>query len=501
MITILRKTSYTRISRILTDAYLGLVFLGLPLVFHHLYFDITETKQAFFLIASFAYMLALLIARILFPRGCGVPAVKPRIPAAVWGTACFFLCMLAAGLLSEHPETSFLGGQNRYQGILTAFTYAAIVFVLSTQKPDLRAAESGLLLGGALAGILGLLNHFGVDPLGFTANLSSSDKGRFLSTIGNLDFYGSFFCIAFPVALNSFVRAGSKRAQALSAAALAAVSFGVLVAGSDAATLGLIAAALFLPLTLFANPRGMHRFFLGWAAFSLCALAFGLAGRRLPSATYLSSFTFTFVQPGFAGAFTLVCFAAALPLRRMPTQRLQRFQRPYIIMLLLAALAVILGLILINTAFKDLPLGGAERYLRWSDTWGTDRGKIWSWCARLYASFSPVQKLIGGGPGVVYYMDAQNQLFADAALDSAHNEYLHYLLSIGAAGLIAYLTVLTASLRSGIRKAADPVARGFTAALAAYAAQAVVSIAQPASTPLVFVIIGLLAAGKRNESD
>ena len=495
MAALLEKTTYRQASHALTNAYLALVFFGLPLVFHRFYFDITETKQYFFLIASFAYVLLLLLARILFPRTFGIPAEKRRIHPVVWGMTAFFLCLLVASLFSVHPETVFFGEKNRYQGILTAFAYALVVFALSRQKTGLRAAEAGLVSGAGLAGVLGLLNHFGIDPFGFTANITAADQGRFISTIGNLDFYGSFFSLAFPVVLNFWIRAESKRARALSAFALCAAGLGVLVAGSDAAALGLITAALIFPFTLFSDPRGMRRFFFGWGIFALCALAFGLTAPYLPSKTYLSSFAVLLTKPFAAIGLALICCAAAFLLRRPDTQNLCSAAKPYGFALLGAALLGVFCLILLNTALKSVPLGSAEHYLRWSDSWGTDRGMIWRWCARLYASFTPAQKIIGGGPGAVYYADAQNRLFADAALDSAHNEYLHYLLTAGAAGLAAYLFSLAAALRSGLLAAAGkPIVRGFVVALAAYAAQATVSIAQPASTPLLFVIAGLLAA-------
>jgi len=497
MAALLEKTTYRQVSRTLTSAYLALVFLGLPLIFHRFYFDITETKQYFFLITSFAYVLLLLIARILLPKAFGLPVEKRRVHPAVWGMAAFFLCMLGASLFSAHPETAFFGEKNRYQGILTVFAYTLVVFALSRQEADLRAAEAGLVSGAGLAGVLGLLNHFGIDPFGFTANIAAADQGRFISTIGNLDFYGSFLSIAFPPALNFWIRANSNRARLLSAVALCAVGLGVLVAGSDAAALGLIAAALVFPFTLFSDPRGMRRFFLGWGIFALCALAFGLAAPYLPSKTYLSSFAVLLTKPFAAIGLAFICCAAAFLLRRPDARRLRLAAKPYGLALLGAALLGVLCLILLNTALKNVSLGGAEQYLRWSDSWGTDRGMIWNWCARLYASFTPAQKIMGGGPGVVYYADAQNRLFADAALDSAHNEYLHYLLTVGAAGLAAYLFALVAALRSGLRAAAgNPLVRGFVVALAAYAVQASVSIAQPASTPLLFVIAGLLAAQK-----
>ena len=122
-------------------------------------------------------------------------------------------------------------------------------------------------------------------------------------------------------------------------------------------------------------------------------------------------------------------------------------------------------------------------------------GKIWTYCVDLYASFNPVQKIFGAGSGVVFYADQANRVFQDAALDTAHNEYLQYLLTTGALGLAAYLLTLLSAVRSGLAANArrSGVVRGFTVAVIAYAAQAAVNIAQPASTPLFFLMIGLLA--------
>jgi hypothetical protein len=237
----------------------------------------------------------------------------PPHPAAL-ALCGLFVVSVGGALLSRYPDDVFWGQNNRYQGLLTLFAYALVVLVLSRRKVDLRWPERALALGAALVGLLGLLNHFGADPLGFTENLRKSDQGRFLSTIGNADFYGSYLVMAFPATLGVFLHAKTLRGGVLSGLALVCVSFGALVAGSDSAALGLFAGAVVFPLVLFTDTRAMRRLPLGWGIFFLCAFVFGLLSRRLPSATYLSYFTTLVSRPAVA----LPLAAVMLLLWRLP---------------------------------------------------------------------------------------------------------------------------------------------------------------------------------------
>ena len=485
-----------RTRRLATNVYLAFVCFGLPLIFTRFYFNITETKHVFFLVCSLVYALALILIAILLPKGYGVakPERAPVAPA-LWFLAAFFVCFVLGGLLGGHPQDAFFGQNNRYQGVLTVFTYCLVVLALSRQALSLRVAEAAVAAGAVLVGALGLLNHYGLDPFGFMENLTAFDRGRFLSTIGNADFYGSYLSLAFPVTFGLFLHSEQKLSRALSTLALVCASFGALVAGSDSTALGMLAAAVVFPLTLFGDPRGFRRYFLGWAVFALCALSFGLVSPVLPSATYLSAFCVLVSKTPVALGLLLACFVCWLALKKTPPARLLGARKAYWITLLAGALLCILALILLNTALSGVPLGGAENYLRFSESWGTDRGKIWAFCLRVYEGFSPVQKLFGGGPGALYYADAQNHVFTDAALDTAHNEYLQYLLVSGGAGLFSFLAFLALTLIAGAKKSlSDPLSRGFTVAVAAYAVQALVNISQPASTPLFFLFCGLIFA-------
>ncbi|MDD4312745.1 MAG: O-antigen ligase family protein, partial [Eubacteriales bacterium] len=163
-----------------------------------------------------------------------------------------------------------------------------------------------------------------------------------------------------------------------------------------------------------------------------------------------------------------------------------------------AVLLGILTLVLLNTVLRSLPLGSLESYLHFSASWGTDRGKIWAFVLRVYEQLPPMQKLFGASSGGLFHADSIQPLFSDAALDTAHNEYLQYLVTNGALGLGCYLAAMLLALREGFRKSSrEPVYRGLTLAVIAYLAQAAVNIAQPMTTPILFVLIGVLLSKKR----
>jgi len=490
------EQKYLRFAAVLTTAYLCAVFLLHPLVFSNFYFNITETKQVFFLTASGVYLLALLFARIALPPDYGVAREKVRMHPAVITMLLLFVVSLVGGLISRYRGEAFFGENNRYQGLLTLFCYAALIFALSRRKIDLTWPEWAFLIAACAVSLFGVLHHFGLDPIGFKENLNAGDRGRFLSTIGNADFYGAYMVLAFSVTLGFFLRAKQRGEQFFAAIALVMVSFGTLVAGSDSAALGLITAAAVVPLLLFSDSVAMRRLPLTWAIFFVCAFTFGLLS-NLPTETYLSTLFAAVCRPVLALPLLAVSLALWLALRRVSPERLARAKRPYTAALIAALLLGILALVLINTALRELPLSGLERYLRFSESWGTDRGKIWTFVISVYEKLPFAQKLFGASSGALFHADAVKPIFSDAGLDTAHNEYLQYLVTNGALGLISYLAVLFFAIREGFRSSStNPVYRGLTLAVVAYAVQAAVNIAQPMTTPLLIVLIGILLSNK-----
>ena len=81
--------------------------------------------------------------------------------------------------------------------------------------------------------------------------------------------------------------------------------------------------------------------------------------------------------------------------------------------------------------------------------------------------------------------------------DSAHNEYLQYLVTVGLAGLAAYLALLATSVCKMIRSAGKhPYVMAIAFAIICYAAQAAVNISVPIVTPVMLMLLAMGVSGE-----
>ena len=96
---------------------------------------------------------------------------------------------------------------------------------------------------------------------------------------------------------------------------------------------------------------------------------------------------------------------------------------------------------------------------------------------------------------------ASAKLFERKSLDQAHNEYLQYLMTTGLAGLTAYLGVIATTIYTVAKKLKEStLALALLTGLVAYWMQATVNIAQPFTTPIVYIYIACIA-GMANQAD
>ena len=102
-----------------------------------------------------------------------------------------------------------------------------------------------------------------------------------------------------------------------------------------------------------------------------------------------------------------------------------------------------------------------------------------------------------------YYYDGKRISGRYVVYDSAHNEYIHYLVTVGIVGLLAYVTYLGSAIVRLCRGMKDrPEVVAVTFAVIAYSVQAVVNINIPIATPIIYQLLymGLSSIQKRDVS-
>lgn len=481
-----KQNRKTPAAAIICGVYLSLLGVALPLTVHNAYYDITRTKATVFWLLSGLFLAAavLLLCLRSDARGRVRPVSAPDILFCV-----FALCQIAATAIFSGAANGFLAPDNRFQGILSFVLYLCVFLLLRRFGAADGPVRFALLLGFSLTAFIAITELFGADPLSLLALSPAAERVRFTSTVGNISFLSAMCVLFLPFAAYMAMSADDTRGRLVYALCALVALCGGLASRAESFILGLLCFIAALPV-FTSDRRVLRRVPLLWTATALVSYIFGLAVSRF--AIYpLSELSAILCSPSVALGASAVSVILYFLLRSRTEDSVGKCRKVYIILLAAFAAALAIFVILANTALKDDLGGTAARIFVFSPSWGTDRGAEWASFWQMFLRSSLPRKLIGGGSGSVIAWDRAHRVFSDALTDSAHNEYLHYLLTCGVIGLGAYAALLILAVRRALRRP-ERVRTALGLACTAYALQAAVNIAQPFTTPLFFVFLSLL---------
>lgn len=480
---------------ILTTGEAGMIYAAgilawLPLYLADGYVHLIDYKTLFFYVISALSVLLCLAALLTGRQRAAKPSRTARryAPLAVLGGLC------AVYLLNLIPAAdrsiALWGLEGRHNGTMMMLMCAVCYCILSH---TVRRAQAAVLLRVFLAtacavGLLGWLNYFLIDPLNVYYILDHDTARIFLSTIGNVNFFGALMAMGAALAAGLCLRAQTQREIVVYGAATVVLAVSLIPANSDAAWLGFFAA-----LAVLACGRGLRwehlaRLFCAGAGFFALACMFGFIARALPVRDELNSLSAILSHPIITAIGFLVLLALGILLRGC------RRRCTHVLRVCAAALLALFLVLLLLANRTSIPLGPLENILRFSQRWGSGRGYIWGRLLYVYHDeLTPLQMLIGaGGDSVNALLNPHYTAYIIAingqAYDSAHNVYIHHLLCGGALGMGLWIAFWGMRIWAGLR-VRNPVA----AALAAYCVQAFFSIDMPAVLPAAFALAALAA--------
>ena len=471
----------------LCRGYLFLMLALLPLAVHDGFFDITETKTICFTVPT----VVLVLARLGFTlyRENGLP--RRKLTGAEWAAITFCAVCFAASVAGGDFAGAFLGERGRYQGLGMMWLYAALYFAFSGVRVRGQDVLVPLCLGLFLSGALTVCNHLGWDVLGFCSQLREFDRGRYISTLGNINFAGAYLTLVWPVCAAALLAEKRLWKGVLLGIVCVVGLWAGMAVRSECAVLGIGAALVLLPLLAKKEADALRRYPLLLAGAALSMLAYRAIVYDFGK--LLSSLGRHLSEPVLMLPLAAISLAAYFLLRKRSERTLLRVRRVYGFVLLAAFLAAAVLLALLNTVWSAVPLSGMDEWLRFSDAWGTDRGGVWKYCLSLFGEFPLGKKLIGGGCGVLAALDVQHRYFPDAILDAAHCEYIQLLLNWGVLGLGAYAAWVVLTLCRALRES-GALSFALAAGLLGYGVQALVNIAQSPGISLYFVFLAVLHA-------
>lgn len=495
-----------------------------PLVYHDFYFDILQTKYKYYYINAIVLIgITVTVAIINFVKtyeSYGIDDIKnlfrkrkernyflvPKI-----SLLCFLIIAVISTLQSDYIYEAFWGNEGRFTGLFLLLLYGLSFFIVSRYFVFKRWYLDAFLITGMLVCLFGIVQYFGIDVLGFKETMQEVQRSMFASTLGNINTYTAYIALVIGVASALFIISEDRYGTIWYYVCMVISFFAIVTGQSDNAYLALGALFGFLPFCAFKKRRGIRRYILMLATFFTVIQVVDYA-----------NFIWSDRVLGVDGLFNvLVNYDNLLGLvivlwticacwyyidkRRHKDGSDEVNKRVRITWGVLLALGVIvISYMLLDANFGGNPdkYGVLSRYLVINDDWGTRRGYVWRIGMEYYREFPLLQKLFGYGPdtfGILttkYNLDEMVSLYGEV-FDSAHNEYLQYLITIGLLGAISYLTLLISSVVLMVKRAAEkPYMLALMFAVLCYGVQAFVNINLPIATPVMWTLLMIGVSGK-----
>lgn len=512
------------------------IMIGIfPLFFHDNYFDIMRSKVRFFQIVAAGFVLIailLTVAKIveLSVKEKKLCVPKPSAPIHVLIFAgVFLLAVVVSTFMSDYGQEAFWGESGRRTSAV--FWLLAILAFLMVGR--YLKVGMGLvwifLISNTLVFLLAILNYWGLDPLGMHEGLNEGQIATFISTIGNVNMNVSYDCLIYPIGLALFYQSRERLSRILYGIFVVIGCWGLFSTTSEGWILGVAGAfamLLWFGMSSFENLKYYCQTavlflvsLLAMQYLSNLAVHLGATSQMLVKSQAQEA-SVTLMHPAVLWAL-LIVFAAGMIWTMMVTRKdgeelraeaagtVLKRARKFLFILLFAAVAVGIVLVIVVTSNPEIAEGKPMlQKLIISDSFGSGRGMIWSKTTGAWAQLPFPEKVFGYGPNCYRYMieDTWGQeirnFFGGAVLVDSHNEFLYILSTLGIVGVIGYFGLMVSYLARCFRTAKEnPLLLLGAAAILASLLQGLVNSPQIFSTPLLFVLLGILQAIFRKQRE
>lgn len=507
------KNSFQENTCLIMGVFVFAVLCIFPLVFTHFYFNILETKYQFYCGCVIAAILAMTGYGLAsgqietYIKNNNIKEVMKKLGITDWAIIGFWLCNVISWILCDWRWEAFWGTSGRFNGVFLITLYLVIYFLITRFFGFKRWYLDAMLAVGICVSLFGITDYFQMDILNFKERMVEDQKAIYTSTLGNINTYTVYVGIMASVSLILFATEDKLKRSLWYFGNFVISGFALIMGTSDNAYLSLAALFGFAPLYLFKTFKGLKRYLISVATFITI----------IQCIDWINAL-FGNVVLGIDSAFSLISEFSGLPVIMIASwlfagivlylanNKKVTFEqeinlgkwlcRLWCIVIIGVVVAVAYVLFDANIAGNADKYKALSSYLVFNDEWGTRRGFIWIRAFDVFFNkFTLLQKLFGYGPDtfglvITYFFGSEKIGDTRILYDSAHNEYIHYLITVGIAGLFTYIMFLGSGIVRLVKKMKNkPEVAAVMFAVLAYAVQAVVNINIPIATPIVLTLL------------
>lgn len=495
---------------VLLGVYVVSIALGLPLVFRDHYFDILIFKYYYYcfctivmLVLVLAYFATVKAKDILSSKSvCNIRTIIRKLTFLDRCILIYWFIAVVSTVSSDYLYEAFWGNEGRFTGLFLITLYMLSYFCVSRFFIYKNWYLDLFLLAGVLVCLFGITDYFNMDILNFKVGMVPEQKDIFTSTIGNINTYTSYVGILTAISAVLFAKEERMKHKIFYYTCMIVSFFAIIMGVSDNAYLSLMALFGLLPLYLFNNRRGIQRYLIILATLLTVIQCICWINNKFNDTVIGIDSAFKVVISFKYLTFTLILLWIAILIWIIITTRTNTATKNFGSIIKFIWLAILgLGALVVTYILYDCNIAGnADKYSEFSnyflfnDEWGTNRGYIWRNAIECYNKLSVWKKLIGYGPetfGILILRATANNKYHQL-FDSAHNEYLHTLITVGVFGLTAYIVTILAFIKNSLKN----IYRNYYLIAIAfgvicYSAQATVNLSLPIVSPLLWLFLGI----------
>ena len=493
--------------------YCAFIFTMLPLFFMDMYFNIAEEKWLLFTLSSVIFISVSLLLWLYEWTKRKEPAAGPVFSYYDYVLWAFLAANLISLTLSYNTKESITGVASRHHGFLNILLYVLLIFIIKSGFTEYKKLCMILALIGGLVSLTAVCQYLSFDPIGMYKGVTVVSVHRMISTIGNMNIFAGYLNIVTPLTFLWFIKATEKRDRIISGICLGLNAAAGVASTSDGFYLGTtvsIILLLILGVLKFSELRRVP-LALSVCAFSDYALLTAADYIRKHNIIFSSSLKKSGISIRPSSGFTKV------------------LEKNSMLLLILAVVMLLayLGLGLLKNKDEDallpkvklsnillcifLALIGVFAVLAvlsypFDEKMGSFRGFIWNLAIKDFAESDIFTKLFGYGQETILaiYRLRYRDLMVNTTgviYDNVHCEPLQYLVTTGFVGLAAYLTLVFSVIGGIIKRVRNNTGlRLLLVPIVSYFTQSFVNIAQSATTPVYFILMGL-ALGSISEKE
>ncbi|MEY8354084.1 O-antigen ligase family protein [Lachnospiraceae bacterium 54-53] len=498
---------------IILGIYVLVIGAGFPLAVRNKYFDILVFKYYYFcfstilmLILSAGYFLCFETGETLHSiRHFSFKCFIHHFTIADCFVLIYYFIAVISTVTSDYLYESFWGNEGRFTGLFLISWYVVSYFCVSRFWKYKSWYIDLILIGGILVCLFGITDYFNLDIFKFKVAMIAEQRPIFTSTIGNINTYTAYVGMITAIATVLFAMEKRIKHMIFYYISMIISFFAIIMGVSDNAYLSLGALFGFLPLYIFKNKSGVRKYLIVLASFASVIQCIDWINSFLSDKVLGIDSVFNIVIQ-FSGLHFLVgALWAIVIIWYLIDYKRKTMQKEYgnlfrgiwlgiIVLILLILLFVIYDC---NVAGNSERYGSLSSYFLFNDDWGTHRGYIWRNALECFFELPNWKKIIGFGPetfGILIMEKTANNPYNEL-FDSAHNEYLHTLVTVGIAGLTAYLFFLSAFIKNCFsNKKNNPYIIAVAFSVICYSIQAFVNLNLPIVTPVMWLLLGIGSA-------